>query len=158
MGVHSGEASEKSTGLVGFEIHRAARIAAVAHGGQIVLSATTAALTRDSLPTGAFLRDLGLHRLKDLGRPEQIFQLAAEGLAVEFPPLRSLDNPEMANNLPDYLSASIGREAELAEIRSLIASSRLVTLTGAGGSGKTRLAFAGRSRTLGRLGRRGLLR
>ena len=152
MGVHSGEASEKSTGLVGFEIHRAARIAAVAHGGQIVLSATTAALTRDSLPTGAFLRDLGLHRLKDLGRPEQIFQLAAEGLAVEFPPLRSLDNPEMANNLPDYLSASIGREAELAEIRSLIASSRLVTLTGAGGSGKTRLALQAAAELLDGLG------
>jgi predicted ATPase/DNA-binding CsgD family transcriptional regulator len=142
MGVHCGEASETSTaGLVGFEVHRAARVAAVAHGGQVVLSATAAALVRDSLPAGVSLRDLGPHRLKDLGQPEQLFQLQAEGLEVDFPPLRSLDNPELANNLPSYLSAFIGREVEVAEVRSLVQSSRLVTLTGAGGSGKTRLAL-----------------
>jgi predicted ATPase len=141
MGVHSGEASETRAGLVGFEVHRAARIAAVAHGGQIVLSETSAALARNSLPVGASLRDLGVHRLKDLGRPERIFQLDAEGLEVDFPALRSLDNPEFANNLPGYLSAFVGREAELGEIRSLVERSRLVTLAGAGGSGKTRLAL-----------------
>jgi predicted ATPase len=141
MGVHCGEASETAAGLVGLDVHRAARVAAVAHGGQIVLSAAAAAIVADSLPSGASLRDLGLHRLKDLGRPERIFQLQAEGLAVNFPPLKSLDNPELPNNLPGFLSAFVGRESELAEVHSLIESSRLVTLTGAGGSGKTRLAL-----------------
>jgi len=75
MGVHFGETSENVTGLVGIEVHRAARIAAVAHGGQVVLSEAVAVLVRNSLPAGASLRDLGLHRLKDLGQPEQIFQL-----------------------------------------------------------------------------------
>jgi class 3 adenylate cyclase len=110
MGVHCGEASETSTaGLVGFEVHRAARVAAVAHGGQVVLSAAAAAMVGDSLAVGVVLRDLGPHRLKDLGSPQQLFQLQAEGLEVDFPPLRSLDNPELANNLPSYLSAFIGR-------------------------------------------------
>jgi class 3 adenylate cyclase len=114
MGIHSGEAEQTPVGLVGLEVHRAARIAAVAHGGQIVLSAATAALLRDSTPPGASLRDLGLHRLKDLGRPEQIFQLDAGGLPADFPPLRSLDNPKLLNNLPAQVSSFIGRDAELA--------------------------------------------
>jgi predicted ATPase len=142
MGVHCGEASETSTtGLVGFGIHRAARVAAVAHGGQVLLSESAASVVRDSLPPGATLRDLGPHRLKDLGHPEQIFQLHAEGLAAEFPPLRSLDNPELANNLPAQSASFVGRHRELAEVRDLVNSGRLVTLTGAGGSGKTRLAL-----------------
>ena len=95
MGVHSGEASETPAGLVGLDIHRSARIAAVGHGGQILVSETAAALLRDSLPADASLRDLGLHRLKDLGRPEHIFQLEADGLPAAFPPLRSLDNPKL---------------------------------------------------------------
>lgn len=85
MGVHTGEAAQTPTGLLGLDVHRAARVAAVASGGQILLSETTAALVRDSLPAGAALRDLGVHRLKDLGRPEQIFQLDAAGLPTEFP-------------------------------------------------------------------------
>ena len=141
MGMHSGEAAQTAVGLVGLAVHRAARVAAVAHGGQVVLSATTAALLRDSMPAGASLRDLGLHRLKDLGRPEQIFQLVADGLAAAFPALKSLDNPRLLNNLPVQVSSFIGREAELAEVRRLITSSRLVTLTGPGGAGKTRLAL-----------------
>ena len=141
MGIHSGEVAETAVGLVGLDVHRAARVAAVAHGGQIVLSATTSALVAYSLPAGASLRDLGLHRLKDLGRPEQIFQLGADGLAAEFPPLRSLDHPALLNNLPSSLSTFIGRESEIAHVRSLVEASRLVTLTGAGGSGKTRLAL-----------------
>jgi class 3 adenylate cyclase len=80
MGVHVGEAAETATGLVGFDVHRGSRVAAVAHGGQVVLSATVGTIVRASLPSGASLRDLGLHRLKDLGRPEQIFQLEADGL------------------------------------------------------------------------------
>jgi predicted ATPase len=142
MGIHSGEASEtRTTGLVGFEVHRAARVAAVAHGGQIVLSATAGALVRDSLPAGATVRDMGPHRLKDLGRPEQIYQLQGEGLDVDFPPLRSLDNPALANNLPAQSASFVGRGLEVAEVRRLVESARLVTLTGAGGSGKTRLGL-----------------
>ncbi len=141
MGIHSGEASETATGLVGLEVHRAARVAAAAYGGQILVSAATAALLSDSLPSGASLTDLGLHRLKDLGRPEQIFQLQAAGLQVTFPPLRSLDNPKLRHNLPTQVSSFIGRAAELAEVRRLIADTRLVTLTGSGGAGKTRLGL-----------------
>jgi predicted ATPase/class 3 adenylate cyclase len=141
MGVHTGEATETAVGLVGLDVHRGARIAAACHGGQIVVSAVTAALLADSMPSDASLKDLGLHRLKDLGRPEQLFQVEASGLAAAFPPLRSLDNPKLLNNLPAQVSSFVGREAELAEICGLIASSRLVTLTGAGGVGKTRLGL-----------------
>ncbi len=141
MGIHSGEASRTVAGLVGLDIHRAARIAAAAHGGQIVLSATTAALLPDSLPEGAWLKDLGVHRLKDLGRPEHIFQLAARGLPVAFPPLHALGSPKPPSNLPARVSTFIGREAELAGVRRLITDSRLVTLTGSAGVGKTRLGL-----------------
>ena len=142
MGVHTGEAAMTATGgLVGLHVHRAARVGAIAHGGQVLLSETVAALVRDSLPPGAALRDLGAQRLKDLGRPEQIFQLDAAGLQPAFPPLRSLGNPALPNNLPAQLSAFIGRDREMNEVRALVESRRLVTLTGAGGSGKTRLAL-----------------
>ena len=141
MGIHSGEAAQTPVGLVGLEVHRAARIAAVAHGGQIVLSAAAAALLSDSLPAGASVRDLGLHRLKDLGRPERLFQLDADGLPTAFPPLTSLDNPKLRNNLPAQASSFIGRDAQLAEVHRLLDGSRLVTLTGAGGAGKTRLGL-----------------
>jgi predicted ATPase/class 3 adenylate cyclase len=141
MGIHSGEAAQTLVGLVGLEVHRAARIAAVAHGGQIVLSAAAAALLSDSLPAGASVRDLGLHRLKDLGRPERLFQLDADGLPTAFPPLASLDNPKLRNNLPAQTSSFIGRDAQLTEVHRLLEGSRLVTLTGAGGAGKTRLGL-----------------
>jgi predicted ATPase/class 3 adenylate cyclase len=141
VGIHAGEAEQTATGLVGTEVHRGARIAAVAHGGQILVSTAAAALLGDTLPDGASLRDLGWHRLKDLGRPEQIFQLDAPSLAAAFPPLKSLDNPRLPNNLPAQASSFIGRDAELSGVSQLVASSRLVTLTGASGSGKTRLAL-----------------
>ena len=141
MGIHSGEASRTAAGLTGLEVHRAARIAAVARGGQVVVSAAAAGLLTGSLPAGAGLKDLGLHRLKDVGRAERIFQLQAEGLPPAFPPLRSLDNPKLLNNLPAQVSSFVGREVELAEVRALVGGSRLVTLTGAGGAGKTRLAL-----------------
>ena len=141
MGVHVGEAAEESIGLVGYEVHRAARIGAVAHGGQVLLSSAAAGLVEDSLPQDAALRDLGMHRLKDLGRPETLFQLEAPGLRDQFPPLRSLDNPELPNNLPASLSPFIGRTEEVREVVGLLETARLVTLTGAGGSGKTRLAL-----------------
>jgi predicted ATPase/class 3 adenylate cyclase len=141
MGVHTGEATETPTGVVGLDVHRAARVAGVAHGGQVLLSETAAALVRDALPDGVTLDNLGLHRLKDLGRPEQIFQLRAAGLEAGFPPLRSLGNPALLNNLPIQLTPFIGRSRELAEVRALAESARLVTLTGAGGAGKTRLSL-----------------
>jgi predicted ATPase/class 3 adenylate cyclase len=141
MGVHTGEAEQTVAGPVGMDVHRAARIAAVAHGGQVLLSETAATLVRDSLPDGTALTDLGVHRLRDLGRPERLFQLTGAGLQASFPPLRSLENPTMPNNLPAELSTFIGRDAELKEVGSLVESNRLVTLTGAGGSGKTRLAL-----------------
>jgi hypothetical protein len=133
MGVHTGEAEKTAAGLVGLDVHRAARVAAAGYGGQVLVSGTAAALVRDALPPGAALADLGVHRLKDLGRPERIFQLQAAGLQAEFPPLRSLGNPALRNNLPAQLAAFIGRERELSEVRALVASCRLVTLTGAGG-------------------------
>lgn len=139
MGLHTGEATESSTGLVGFEVHRAARVAAVGHGGQILATAATAGLVEGVAEVR--LRDLGVHRLKDLGRPETIFQVEADGLPVDFGPLQSLDNPELANNLPASLSPFVGRVDDVTEVREAIAESRLVTLTGAGGSGKTRLAL-----------------
>jgi len=141
MGVHCGEAAATATGLVGLEVHRAARVAAVGHGGQVLVSESAAALVRDWLPPDAVLTDLGLHRLKDLGRPERIFQLHAAGLPAQFPPLRSLGNPALQNNLPVQLSAFVGREREVSEVRALVESCRLVTLAGAGGSGKTRLGL-----------------
>ena len=141
MGIHCGEAARTAAGLVGLEVHRAARVAAVAYGGQVLVSEAAAVLVRDGLPPGAALRDLGVHRLKDLGRPEQIFQLEATDLAAEFPPLRSLGNPALPNNLPAQMATFIGRDRELAEVRSLVGSSRLVTVTGAGGAGKTRLGL-----------------
>ena len=141
MGLHTGVCEERDGDYYGPTVNRTARLAATAHGGQTVLSATTAELVRDSVPEGVVMRDLGEHRLKDLGRPERVFQVDARGLGTEFPPLRSLDNPELGNNLPVQLTSFIGRQAELGEVRTLLEGSRLVTLTGAGGSGKSRLAL-----------------
>ena len=141
MGIHSGEASRTAAGLAGVEARRAARIAAVAHGGQVVVSAAAAGLLRGLPPAGVGLTDLGWHRLKDGGRAEQIFQLQAEGLPAAFPPPRSLGNPGLRHNLPAQVSSFIGRDAELAELRGLVGGSRLVTLAGPGGAGKTRLGL-----------------
>ena len=141
MGIDTGDASHTAAGPGGPQVHRAARVAAVAQGGQVLVSQTAAMLARDCLPPGTALRDLGVHRLKDLGPPEQIFQLHAAGLEAEFPPLRSLDSAALPNNLPTQLATFIGRGRELAEVRALVESSRLVTLTGAGGCGKTRLGL-----------------
>jgi predicted ATPase/class 3 adenylate cyclase len=129
MGLHTGEPSVTEEGYVGIDVHRAARIASVAHGGQIVMSDRT----REFAGGTSALVDLGRHRLKDLTQPERLFQLG-DG---EFPPLRSLN----ATNLPIQPDALIGRRRELEEVLGLITEARLVTLTGAGGSGKTRLAL-----------------
>jgi predicted ATPase/DNA-binding CsgD family transcriptional regulator len=114
---------------------------ATAHGGQIVVSAAAAGLQRDGLPAGVGLTGLGLHRLRDRGGGEQAFQLQAGGLPTAFPPQRSREDPGLLTNLPAQVSSYIGREVELAEVRALVGGSRLVTLTGAGGAGKTRLGL-----------------
>ncbi len=143
MGLHTGEVRPASTAAgadyVGFEIHRAARIAAVGYGGQVLVSDTTETLVRDALPPGLGLRDLGEHRFKDLLRPQRLFQLLIDGLPSSFPPLRTLD--ATPNNLPTQAASFVGRAREIASAVALLMSSRLVTLTGPGGSGKTRLAL-----------------
>jgi predicted ATPase/class 3 adenylate cyclase len=149
MSLHTGVCEERDNDYFGPVVNRAARLEAVAHGGQVLISGATAELLSESLPEGVTLRDLGLHRLKDLGRPERVFQLEAEFLQPSFPPLATLDNPELPNNLPGQLSAFVGREPELIKVRSLVASARLITLTGAGGCGKTRLALQVAAELLG---------
>lgn len=139
MGLHTGEAQVAGDSLVGLDINRAARIAAVANGGQIVASDATRALAGSSLPDGVTLRDLGLHRLRDLSQPERLVQVDADGLDRDFPPLRSLD--ARPNNLPTQLTTFVGRERELKEATELLGSTRLLTLTGPGGTGKTRLSL-----------------
>ena len=149
MGLHTGVCEERDNDYFGPVVNRAARLMGVAHGGQVLISGATAELLSESLPERVTLRDLGLHRLKDLGRPERIFQLETGFLQPSFPPLASLDNPELPNNLPGQLSAFVGREPELNQVRSLVSSSRLVTFTGAGGCGKTRLALQVAAELLG---------
>ena len=139
MGLHAGEASLVGGSLVGLAINRAARIAGVAHGGQVLVSASIRGLIAAALPPGATLVDLGAHRLKDLREPEHLFQLAAPDLPGTFPPLATLD--ARPNNLPTQLTSFVGREEELATACGLLAANRLVTLTGPGGTGKTRLSL-----------------
>ena len=139
MGLHSGEAEMRDNDYLGSTVNRCARIRSIAHGAQTLLSQATAELVRDTLPAPFALRDCGLHRLKDLQRPEQVFQLLHPDLPADFPPLRSLN--AQPNNLPLQLTSFIGREREIAMLRDLLSVSRLLTLTGVGGAGKTRLAL-----------------
>jgi predicted ATPase len=139
MGLHTGEGLLAGDDYVGLDVHRTARITAAGHGGQILVSHATRGLIEHDLPDGVELLDLGAHRLKDLQRPEHIFQVTHPDLPSRFPPLRSLD--AMPNNLPVQLTTFIGREREMAEIKRLLSTVRLVTLHGPGGAGKTRLAM-----------------
>ena len=139
MGLHSGEAHRAGDDYGGFEVSRAARIAAAGHGGQIVVSGTTAALIVDQLPQGTRLDDLGTHRLRDVPRPERLFQLTVDGLPSQFAKPRTAG--VVAGNLPDRLTSFLGRDAELATIGEIAGTARLITLTGAGGIGKTSLAI-----------------
>jgi len=139
MGLHTGEAQAGASGYVGIDVHRAARIAAAGHGGQVLLSQTTADLIADGMPAGVRLLDLGEHRLKDLARPEHLYQVAVDGLRSDFPALRSLDT--LPNNLPRLLTTFVGRDAETDQVRALLEGSPMLTLTGSGGIGKTRLAL-----------------
>jgi len=139
MGLHTGDGVVGLDGYVGIDVHRAARVAGAAHGGQAILSEATRTLVDRSLPSGVRIRDLGRHRLKDLDHPEHLFDLVVEGLETDFPPPRTLD--ARPTNLPVQLTSFVGREGEIAEARRLLGGTRLLTLTGAGGTGKTRLAL-----------------
>jgi predicted ATPase len=141
MALHTGAAEERDGDYFGPSLNRAARLMSAGHGGQILLSQATYELVRDTLPDEATLADLGEHRLKDLIRPERIYQLVAPGLASAFPPLRTLGGHP--HNLPIQPTSLIGREREIQSVSDLLGhgDTRLVTLTGPGGIGKTRLGL-----------------
>ena len=139
MGLHSGEGVLGGDSYVGLDVHRAARVASAGHGGQVLLSGSTQGLAIGSLPSGVALIDLGQHRLKDLSRPEHLWQLSIEGLPSVFPPPKTLE--ATPNNLPLQLTSFLGRQREVDVVTALVNANRLVTLTGPGGTGKTRLAL-----------------
>ena len=140
IGLHSGEAELRGDGTyAGIALNRCARIRSAAHGRQVVISGATYDLVLDHLAEGVTLKDLGPHRLKDLSRPERIYQLCHPDLLNDFPALRSLDS--LPNNLPRQMTSFIGREDEIAAVKRLLKESRLVTVTGSGGCGKSRLAL-----------------
>ena len=139
MGVHTGEAHLAGDDYGGFDVNRAARIAAVGHGGQIILSGTTHGLVVSNLSPDLAFRKLGRHVLRDVPTPEHLFQVDVPGERTDFPPLRVPD--ASAGNLPERLTSFVGRSEELDELRPLLEESRLVTLTGPGGIGKTSLAI-----------------
>src|SRR5262245_50541839 len=139
MGIHTGESEFRDGDYYGPAVNRAARMSSSAHGGQIVVSHTTEELVRDQLPQDVTLRDLGEHRFRDLTRPERVFQLLAPGLETDFAPLRSVDS--RFGNLPVPRDRFIGRAREVAQVVAALEEFPLVTLTGVGGVGKTRLAL-----------------
>jgi predicted ATPase/class 3 adenylate cyclase len=139
IGVHTGEATLVGNEYLGLDVHRAARVASAGHGGQVLVSETTRALVDHALPPGLTLKDLGLHRLKDLAQPERLFQLTVDGLPEDFPPLKTLE--ATPNNLPTQLTSFIGRDDQVREAEQLLEKARLLTLTGPGGTGKTRLSL-----------------
>jgi predicted ATPase/class 3 adenylate cyclase len=137
MAINTGEAEPRGDDYFGPSLNRASRLLAAAHGGQILVGLVTERLAR--LGEGLRLVDLGEHRIRDLVRPERVFQLAGPGLPSEFPPLVTLD--ETPNNLPILATSFVGRDQELAEVEKLVRGARLLTITGVGGAGKTRLAL-----------------
>ena len=141
MALHTGAAEEREGDYFGPPLNRVARLLSAAHGGQVLLSLPAQELVRDQLPAGTSLRDLGEHRLKDLFRPERVFQLVSPDLPSEFPPLRTLE--AYRNNLPLQPTPLVGREKEVSEVCDLLRQdeTRLLTLTGPGGIGKTRVAL-----------------
>ncbi|HEY6115583.1 MAG TPA: adenylate/guanylate cyclase domain-containing protein, partial [Candidatus Dormibacteraeota bacterium] len=139
IGLHTGEAPLMGDEYIGLDVHHAARIAAAAYGGQILVSAATQALVGPSLPSGLTLRDLGNHRLRDLAQTERLFQLVVNGVPDAFPALRTLDGTP--NNLPTQLTSFVGRDDIVAQAKQLLQRTRLLTLTGPGGIGKTRLSL-----------------
>jgi predicted ATPase/class 3 adenylate cyclase len=139
MGLHTGEGTLGGDNYIGIDVNRAARITGAAHGGQVLLSSATRELVDRAFGDGLGVRDLGEHRLRDLAKPEHLFQLVIPGLPSDFPAPRSME--ARPNNLPVQLTSFIGRKREIEKIRSALEESRLVTLTGPGGTGKTRLSL-----------------
>jgi predicted ATPase/class 3 adenylate cyclase len=152
MGLHTGLAKQESVGLVGLDVHIAARICAAANGGQVLLSGSTRRELADEVPKGVALRELGTHRLKDIRFPEALFDLVIAGLPSRFPPIRSMGS--RPNNLPSALSTFVGRAVEKARVHQYLQepSTRAVTLVGPGGAGKTRLAIEVAGQVLDRFG------
>src|SRR5579871_3755921 len=139
MALHTGTPLEREGDYFGPTVNRVARLLAIGHGEQVLVSGATAELLHGEMPPQSGLRDLGAHRLKDLSRAEHVYQLVAPGLRESFPPLRSAD--ALPNNLPLQVTSFVGRDADVREIKSLLRNGRLVTLVGAGGAGKTRCAI-----------------
>ncbi len=146
MALHTGPVESRDSDYFGPALNHVARLLSTGHGGQTLLSQTTYDLVRDTLPGAVSLHDLGAHKLKDLARPEQVYELRHPDLPRDFPPIKSLSTHP--NNLPQQLTSFIGRESAIVEIRSLLGKTRLLTLTGAGGSGKTRLSLQAAADTL----------
>ncbi|SPM35303.1 Predicted ATPase [Mycobacterium rhizamassiliense] len=152
LGLHTGEVQLRDdANYAGPTINRTARLRDLGHGGQTLLSGVTESLVADRLPDGAWLADLGSYPLRDLPRPERVVQLCHPDVCNEFPPLR-VRTVVVSHNLPAQLTSFVGRQAEMAELQSLVADNRLVTLTGAGGAGKTRLAVELTAQVLGEFG------
>jgi len=139
MAVHTGHTEERDNDYFGPPLNRVARLLAIGHGGQVLLSEVTYNLLGEVLPPGAMAQDMGLHRLKDLQQSERVYQLILANLPGDFPPLRSLNSRQ--HNLPIQVTSFIGREREMEEIKAFLRTTRLLTLTGSGGAGKTRLAM-----------------
>ncbi len=137
--LHTGIADLRSGDYYGSAVNRAARLRGIAHGGQTLMSRSTWELVQDELPDGVTVKDLGEHSLRDLTRPEQVFQLTPDGLRDEFPPLSSLST--IPNNLPEQPTEFVGRQSELADARRLVGETRLLTILAPGGTGKTTLAI-----------------
>ncbi len=141
MGIHTGDSESRDGDYFGPVLNRAARIMAAGHGGQVLMSAVAAHTSQNQLPPGATLRDLGAHRLKDLTLPEHLYQLVHDDIPTEFPDIRTLDS--RPHNLPLQTTAFLGRANELSAIQAMLESpaTRLLTITGPGGAGKTRLGL-----------------
>jgi predicted ATPase/class 3 adenylate cyclase len=148
MGLVTGEAEVRERGYVGLDVHRVSRLAGAAHGGQVLLSEQTRAALAARPPDGIAVRDLGEHRLKDIDAPERIYQLDAEGQPDDFPPPRTLS--VAATYLPQPLTSFLGRQSEIRDAIGVLETARLVTLTGPGGVGKTRLSIEVARRMIGR--------
>ena len=140
IGVHTGDVQLRDEGnYIGPTINRTARLRGLAHGGQTVLSGATEDMVVDRLPAGAWLTDLGTHPLRDLPRPERVVQLCHPDLRNDFPPLCTAKTA-VSHNFPVQLTSFVGRGAQMTDLEKLLVDNRLMTLTGAGGAGKTRLA------------------
>ncbi len=150
IAIHTGTSDERDGDYFGPTVNRVARLLAIGHGGQVLVSEMTTELVRTLLPPATALRDLGTYRLKDLTRAERVFQLTGAGLADDFPPLTSLD--AFSNNLPQQVTTFVGRETVVADISALIRRERLVTVVGSGGIGKTRTTLEVGTRSLSAYG------